>query len=259
MGHSLNADRNVKSATLAFLRPFGLPTPACSRSRAPRCSPISPPPCWGWWRPRRSGGSDEAHLHRRRRARRHRVRRHLLAVRLPAHGHGCAHRAGARRRRRGGAARRALTRAVACRYHRCSAGRAAGAARLDHVRSSRRQRRGAAGGADLLLRAHLVGALHARQSNADRLAHRHRARHHGADAADRGQRDQHRAHRAVRALARFRHRGRRARSRAGGGSRIGSRACGRLATLGHDTSRHRPRSCSSAASSCACSSSIATS
>jgi len=53
--------------------------------------------------------------------------------------------------------------------------------------------------------------------------------------------------------------GRRARGRAGGSDRIGSRACGRLAAARPPLRDIGPRSCFSAASSCACSSSIVTS
>ena len=55
-------------------------------------------------------------------------------------------------------------------------------------RTSRRQRGGAAGGADLFLRAHLVGAVHARQLALLGWLVGHRARRHRAGAADRHQR-----------------------------------------------------------------------
>ena len=107
----------------------------------------------------------------------------VLAVRLPAHGHGRLHRASARRRRDAGiachpgCAASSLAALIGAR-----ADRAAGAARGAPARRDGRQRGRHARREDLLRHPHLVGAAGARQLRRARLADRPGARDAGAGA-----------------------------------------------------------------------------
>ena len=133
---------------------------------------VSVPPAG---RGRHRGGRTFARglLPRRRRRRGGGVHLHLLGLRLPAHGHHRAHRAGRRRRRR----RRGPRRAGPGAADRGGAGRrysgfavAVGVGRVPAVRG---QRRGRDAGPELLHDPYLGGAGGARQLRAPGLVRRH--------------------------------------------------------------------------------------
>ena len=125
-------------------------------------------------------------------------------------------------------------------------------------RADGRERGGDARRRDLFLRAHLVGAVRARQLRAARLVRRARARRDRARAAGRDQPGQPRRDRAAGAVVRPRRHRRGARRAGRGGDRDDRRPRARAAHRRRAHAGHW-RSCSIAPGSCACSWSIATS